>query len=62
MDLVSILIIVGICILCLLPVIFRSLQSIDRHADDKEGRDPETAKALREARENIDRGKGWYGP
>ncbi|MFC8302479.1 hypothetical protein ACFUCV_02200 [Specibacter sp. NPDC057265] len=62
MDLLSLLIIAGICILCLLPVVFRSLRGLDRHADDIQGSDPETAEALRKARESIDRGKGWYGP
>lgn len=62
MDLVSLLIVAGIIVLCLLPVVFGSFRSLDRHADDMEGRDPETARALRRARRDIDRGKGRYGP
>lgn len=62
MDIASILIIAGILALCLLPIIFRSFRSFDKSADDIEGRDPETARAIREARKNIDRGKGRYGP
>ena len=61
MDIVSILIIAGICILCLLPVVFRSFRSFDKCADDIEAQHPDVAKAIREARGNIDRGKGRYG-
>jgi len=43
-------------------VVFGSFRSLDRHADDMEGRDPETARALRKARRDIDRRKGRYGP
>ncbi|GAA4661682.1 hypothetical protein [Arthrobacter cryoconiti] len=62
MDIVSILIIAGIVLLCLLPVLFRSFRSFDKGADDIEARSPEVAKAIREARKQIDRGKGRYGP
>ena len=60
MDMVSILIIAGICLLCLLPVLFRSFRGFDKSAD--EGRNPEVARAIRDARHQIDRGKGRYGP
>lgn len=62
MDIASILIIAGICILCLLPVVVRSFRRFDKSADDLEGQHPDVAKAIREARRNIDRGKGRYGP
>ena len=62
MDFVSVLIILGILVLCLLPLLFGSLRNLDRRADDVQGEDPETARALREARKNIDRGKGWNLP
>lgn len=61
MDLPSILIIAGIVFLCLLPVMFRAFRSFDRTADDLEGQDPEVAKAIRDARRDMDRGKGMYG-
>lgn len=62
MDIVSILIIAGIVILCLLPVVFRSFRSYDKSANDIEPQSPDVAQAIREARMNIDRGKGRYGP
>lgn len=62
MDIVSILIIVGICILCLMPVLFRSFRSYDRTANDMEAQNPDVAKAIRDARRNIDRGRGRFGP
>lgn len=62
MDIASVLIIAGICILCLLPVLFRSFRSFDKGANDIEAQHPDVAKAIREARRNIDRGKGRYGP
>ncbi|WP_104090478.1 hypothetical protein [Arthrobacter sp. GMC3] len=62
MDIASILIIAGICILCLLPVVFRSFRSFDKTANDMEAQNPEVAKAIRDARRDIDRGKGRYGP
>ncbi|WP_449374473.1 hypothetical protein [Arthrobacter psychrolactophilus] len=62
MDIVSILIIAGIVILCLLPVVFRSFRSYDKSANDMEHQSPDVAQAIREARKNIDRGKGRYGP
>lgn len=62
MGIASILIIAGICILCLLPVLFRSFRSFDKSANDIEAQHPDVAKAIREARRNIDRGKGRYGP
>lgn len=62
MDIVSILIISGIVILCLLPFIFGAFMKFDKKAEELEGTDPETARALRDARRNIDRGRGIYGP
>lgn len=62
MDIASILIIAGICILCLLPVLFRSFRSFDKSANDIEAQNPDVAKAIRDARRDIDRGKGRYGP
>lgn len=62
MDIVSGLIIAGICVLCVLPILFGSYRSFDKSAKDIEGRDPETALALRKARRDIDRGRGYYGP
>ena len=62
MDIASILIIAGICILCLLPVLFRAFRSYDKTANDMEAQHPDVAKAIRDARRNIDRGKGRYGP
>ena len=62
MDLASILIVLAIIVLCALPFIFGSFRGLDRTADDLEFRDPQTARALRNARKDIDRGKGYYGP
>lgn len=62
MDIASILIIAGIGTLCLLPVLFRSFRSFDKTANDIEAQHPDVAKAIREARRNIDQGKGRYGP
>lgn len=62
MDIASILTIAGIAILCLLPVLLRSFRSLDRLADDIEHQNPAAAKAIREARNQIDRGRGRYGP
>jgi hypothetical protein len=62
MDIVSILIIAGICILCLLPVVFRSFRSFDKKADEMQAQNPDVAMAIRDARRNIDRARGRYGP
>ena len=62
MDVVSILIIAGIAILCLLPILFRCFRSFDKTADDVEAQSPDVARAIRDARNQIDCGKGWYGP
>lgn len=62
MDFASILIIAGIVVLCAFPFLVRSFRSVDRRADDLEGRNPEVARAMREVRRDIDRGKGIYGP
>lgn len=62
MDIVSILIIAGICILCLLPILFHSFRSFDKGADDIEAQNPDVARAIRDARQQIDRGRGRYGP
>lgn len=61
MVIVSVLIIVGIVILCLLPVLFRSFRSFDKTADDIEARNADVATGLREARNQIDRGSRHYG-
>ena len=62
MDIVSIVIVAGIVILSLLPVLFRSFRSFFKTADDIEARNPDVARAIREARNQIDRAKGRYGP
>lgn len=62
MDIISILIILGIVVLCLLPVLFRSFRSFDKSAEDIEASNPDVARAIREARNQIDRGNGRYGP
>lgn len=62
MDLVSILIIAAICLLCLLPVLFRAFRGFDKGADDVEGRNPEVARAIEDARRHIDRGRGRSRP
>ncbi|MHA7269097.1 hypothetical protein [Arthrobacter sp. HLT1-20] len=62
MDIASILIIAGICILCSLPVLFRSLRSFDKSANDIEAQNPDVAKGIRDARREIDKGKDISGP
>lgn len=62
MDIMSILIITGILLLCLVPVIFRAFRSYDKAADDLEDRDPESAKAIGAARRKMERGRGICGP
>lgn len=62
MDIASILIIAGICFLCLLPVLFRSFRSLDKRANDLEKQNPDVAEALRKARRDIDSGRGRFGP
>lgn len=62
MDIASILIIAGICILCLLPVLFRSFRSFDKTANDLEKQNPDVAEAIRKARRDIDSGRGRFGP
>ncbi|MCQ9163988.1 hypothetical protein [Arthrobacter sp. STN4] len=61
-DSPSILIIAGICVFCLLPVLFRPFFSFDKCANDIEVQNPDVAKAIRDARRDIDRGRGRYGP
>ncbi len=61
MDIVSILIVAGIFILCLLPVLFRSSRIFDRSKDDIDVRDADVARELRESRDQIDRGSRHYG-
>lgn len=62
MDIASILIIAGICVLCSLPVLFRSLRSYDKRATDIEAQNPDVAKGIRDARREIDRGKDIPNP
>ncbi|WP_347039564.1 hypothetical protein AAHB37_05470 [Glutamicibacter halophytocola] len=62
MDLASIFIVAALIVLCAFPFIIGAFRGLDRKADELESRDPETSKALRKAREDIDRGKGYYGP
>lgn len=62
MDPVSILIVCVLLMLCALPFAVGAMRSLDRRADDLEGSDPEISKALREARKNIDRGRGYEDP
>ena len=62
MDLVSILIMSAVIALCALPFIVGAYRSLDRKATDFDHSDEQTAKALRDARTDIDRGKGYYGP
>ena len=59
MDMLSIVIIAGIVLICLLSTIFGLTRNLDKRARDIQGKDPETARALREARRNIDRGNGF---
>jgi hypothetical protein len=59
MDMLSIVIIAGIVLICLLSTIFGLTRSLDKRARDMQGKDPDTARALREARRNIDRGQGF---
>lgn len=61
MDIVSILIVAGIVILCLLPVLFRSSRTVDKSKDDIEVRDADLARELRESRDQIDRRSRDYG-
>ncbi|MDQ0095206.1 hypothetical protein [Paeniglutamicibacter psychrophenolicus] len=60
MDMPSILIVAGILVLCLLSVGIGMRRTLDRRARDIQRTDPETARALREARRNIDQGRGLY--
>ena len=63
MDWVSIIIIGLVVIVAVaIPWVIGSFRSLDRRAEDLEGTDRETAQALRDARKNIDRGRGLYGP
>ncbi|MGH3653537.1 hypothetical protein [Glutamicibacter sp.] len=62
MDIASILIVCAIVVLCALPFIIGAFRGLDRRADDFEGSNPEISQALRDARKNIDRGKGYYDP
>ncbi len=59
MDLLSILIIAGICILCGLPFLLGLFRTKDKKSNDIENQNPEVARALREARRNIDAGRGF---
>jgi len=61
-DLASIFIVAAVIVLCAFPFIIGAFRGLDRKADELENRDPQTAKALRQARKDIDRGKGYYGP
>ncbi|GAA1868269.1 hypothetical protein GCM10009715_14230 [Paeniglutamicibacter psychrophenolicus] len=60
MDMPSILIVAGILVLCLLSVGIGMRRTLDKRAGDILRTDPETARALREARRNIDQGRGLY--
>lgn len=60
MDMLSILVIAGIVLLCLLSVGIGMHRTLDKRAGDLQRTDPETARALRDARRNIDQGKGLY--
>lgn len=62
MDFASFVIVAVIILLCALPFVLGSFRGLDRKADELENVDPQTAQALRKAREDIDRGKGYYGP
>lgn len=61
MDIVSILIVAGIVILCLLPLLFRSSRILDKSKDDIEVRDADVARELRESRNQIVRHGRDYG-
>lgn len=60
MDLLSVVIIAGIAVLCLSSGLYVFRRSLDKRADEVQRNDPETARALREARRNIDQGRGLY--
>lgn len=60
MDLLSVVIIAGIAVLCLSSGFYVFRRSLDKRADEVQRNDPETARALREARRNIDQGRGLY--
>jgi hypothetical protein len=61
MDIVSILIVAGIVILCLVPLLFRSSRILDKSKDDIEVRDAGVARELRESRNQIDRRSRDFG-
>ncbi|MDO5743469.1 MAG: hypothetical protein Q4P23_03290 [Micrococcaceae bacterium] len=61
MDPLSIVIIAGIVLLCVLPFMLGIFRSNDTKANDIQGQDPEVARALREASRNIDQGRGFRG-
>lgn len=61
MDIVSILIVAGIVILCLLPLLFRPSRILCKSKDDVEIRDADVARELRESRNQIDRRSRDYG-
>lgn len=61
MDIVSILIVSGIVILCLLPLLFRSSRIFDKSKNDTEVRDADVARELRESRNQIDRRSRDFG-
>lgn len=62
MDIVTVLIIAGLVILCLLPLMSGLSKYFDRRANGVEGKDPETERALREVRRDINKGQGWNWP
>lgn len=61
MGFASIFIIAAIIVLCAFPLVIGAFRGLDRKADELENLDPQTSKALRKARKDIDRGKGYYG-
>jgi hypothetical protein len=61
MDIVSILIVAGIVMLCLVPRLFRSSRILDKSKDDIEVRDAGVARELRESRNQIDRRSRDFG-
>lgn len=62
MDFIWIAVIGAVLVLGVIPVVFRVSGGLDRKADKLQGRDPEAARALREARRDIDRGHFYRGP
>lgn len=61
MDIVSILIIAGIVILCLLPVLFRSFRRFDKTADNREARNSDVARDLRRRTTRLIEAAGSMG-